>query len=344
VTGARGALLVTMVAALQTAAAEPCAPRAHLDGDAEAVARVTAALKALGITVDPAAPHGAGCPVVAAAVELDRSGGIAVAVRDATNRSEGRVVSDAALAAAWIDSWIHDDFAPEAAPAVASGPGVAAPGMVPAHDAPPDAVPAHDAPVTGAPSLLDRFALDAGYVRTFSFDGSGGSGFAAAACVRAGEMCIGARVAYSTLDVPTGVTRGDLMATATASWSRTVGAMRISPELGAGVGRMTTEACPAPPPCDPTMMMCPAVPPCDAIGVHQTSYTPRLTGALRVAVPLFEHVWLDGTASLALAPFGHSDPFPGMMPDPSGGTNPGPIPGEPDAAAQLSVGVRVGWP
>lgn len=341
-TGTRGALLVTLVAAMQTASAEPCAPRAHLDGDAEAVARVSAALTALGIAVSPKADAGdARCPVLVAAVELDRGGGIAVAVRDATNRSEGRVVSDAALAAAWIDSWIHDDFAPEELAAPPSSPS-SAPGTIaatPPHDA---AAPHDAAPATG-PTLLDRLAIDAGYVRTFSFDGSGGSGFAGGACVAAGGMCIGARVAYSQLDVPDGVSRADLMVTATASWSRTLGAMRISPELGAGIGRMTTDACPAPPPCDPTTMMCPAAPPCDQVGLHQTSYTPRLTGALRIAVPLADHVWLDGTASVALAPFGHADPFPGMMPDPSG-TSPGMIAGEPDAAAQLSVGVRVGLP
>lgn len=341
-TGARGALLVTLVAAMQTASAEPCAPRAHLDGDAEAVARVSAALTALGIAVSPKTDAGdTRCPVVVAAVELDRGGGIAVAVRDATNRSEGRVVSDAALAAAWIDSWIHDDFAPEepAAPASAppNSPASTAPGTL-------AATPPHDAAPAAGATLLDRLALDAGYVRTFSFDGSGGSGFAGGACVAAGGMCIGARVAYSQLDVPGGVSRADLMATATASWSRTIGATRISPELGAGIGRMETDACPAPPPCDPTTMMCPMAPPCDQVGLHQTSYTPRLTGAVRIAVPLADHVWLDGTASVALAPFGHADPFPGMMPDPSGGTNPGAIPGEPDAAAQLSVGVRVGLP
>jgi len=331
-TGARGAVLATLVAAMQTASAEPCAPRAHLDGDAEAVARVTAALTALGIAVSPATDSGdARCAVVAAAVELDRSGGIAVAVRDRTNRSEGRVVSDAALAAAWIDSWIHDDFEP-AAPEV---PATAAPGMT-------AIAPPHDAAPAAAPSLLDRLSIDAGYVRTFAFDGSGGSGFAGGACVAAGGICIGARVGYSQLDVPTGVTRTDLIATATATWTRTLGAMRISPELGAGVGRMTTDACPAPPPCDPTQMMCPMVPPCDHVGLHQTTYTPRLTGAVRVAVPLFEHVWLDGTASVALAPFGNAAPVPAPFPDASG--NMGVIPGEPDAAAQLSIGLRVGMP
>src|SRR6187551_969565 len=113
-TAARVALALSLVAsAVQTGQAEPCAPRAELGGDAEAVAKVAAELQRLGVdaSTDPMKrPARSSCPVIVAAVELDRGGGIAVAVRDASQRSEGRVVSDAALAAAWIDSWLRDDF------------------------------------------------------------------------------------------------------------------------------------------------------------------------------------------------------------------------------------------
>jgi hypothetical protein len=326
---ARGVAFATVVAALQTAAAAPCPPRAHLDGDAEAVARVGAALEALGIVVD-AKPSG-GCPVVVAAVEFDRGGGIAVAVRDGTNRSEGRVVSDAALAAAWIDSWIHDDFAPAPLPAAP----VTAPGIVAARV---------DEPPVPAPSLLDRFAVDVGYVQSFAFDGSGGSGVSGAACVKLGALCVGARVIASSLEVPTGITRDDVAVTATASWSTALGRMVIAPEAGIGAGRMTTDACPPPPPCDPTTMMCQPAPPCDSAGVHGITYTPRLAATLRASVPLFDHVWLDGVASLGLAPLSHTGPLPGPMPDASGMVMPGSVPGEPDASLQLGVGVRVGLP
>jgi len=328
----RSAVLSLVVAATQSASAGPCAPRAHLDGDAEAIARVTAALASLGIEVGSTRD---GCPVVVAAVELDRGGGIAVAVRDRTNRSEGRVVSDAALAAAWIDSWIHDDFAPEAAPALS--PPSSAP-SVPAR-VPVDASPAAASPV----SPLDRFAIDAGYVQTFGFDASSGNGFAGGACVRAGALCVGARVHVLQLDVPSGATRDDLAVTATASWSHALGNVVVAPELEAGVGRMTTDACPPPPPCDPTTMMCMAAPPCLNAGVHEETYTPRVGASLRASVPLFAHVWLEGTAAIVLAPFGHGDPFPGA-PDASGNMMPGSIPGEPAASAQLGVGVRVGVP
>ena len=228
---ARGVVVATVVAAVQPAMAAPCAPRAHLDGDAEAVARVSAALTALGIVVEPT-PSGS-CPIVVAAVELDRGGGIAVAVRAGANRSEGRVVSDAALAAEWIDTWIHDDFAPEV-----PAPPVSAPGVVATHvDAP---------PVTS--SIVTRFAVDATYVQSFAFDGSGGSGLAGGACIKLGALCVGARVAVSSLDMPSGVTRGDLSLIATASWAVALGRMVIAPELGIGAGRMRTDACPPAPP------------------------------------------------------------------------------------------------
>ena len=287
---ARGVVVATVVAAVQPALAGPCAPRAHLDGDAEAVARVSAALTALGIVVEPKPSGGLG--IVVAAVKLNRGGGIAVAVRAGSNRSEGRVVSDAALAAEWIDSWIHDDFAPEV-----PAPPVSAPGVVAARvDAPP-----------AAPSLFNRFTIDAGYVQSFAFDGSGGSGLAGGACVKLGALCVGARVAVSSLDVPSGVTRDDVSSTATASWAAALSHMVIAPEVGLGAGRMRTDACPPPPPCNPTTMMCPAAPPWDTRPACTASRTRR--GSPRRCAPpcrCWNHVWLEGIASLALAPLAHA--------------------------------------
>ena len=142
-------VLAVSAAAAQTAGAEPCAPRAELGGDAEAVAKVAAELQRLGVdaSTDPMKrPARTSCPVIVAAVELDRGGGIAVAVRDSSQRSEGRVVSDAALAAAWIESWLRDDFTAPSPPEV-----------MPL--APPSTVDAKPAPATTP--LLDRFSLPA---------------------------------------------------------------------------------------------------------------------------------------------------------------------------------------
>src|SRR5690242_9447476 len=48
----RVALALVLVASARTGGAEPCAPRAALDGDAEAVARVGQELTRLGVTVE----------------------------------------------------------------------------------------------------------------------------------------------------------------------------------------------------------------------------------------------------------------------------------------------------
>ena len=77
-------------------------------------------------------------------------------------------------------------------------------------------------------------------------------------------------------------------------------------------------------------------------GLDESSFTPRLALALRVAVPLFRHVWLDGLASVTLAPFGHREDYGAPSTPMSPGTYP--IPGEPGRAVQLGIGLRVGAP
>jgi hypothetical protein len=354
VTCVRGALAIgCMLSAVRTGGAEPCTPRASLDGDAEAVARVSAELERLGVKIEPARREAVtssrGCPIVVAAVELDRGGGIAVAVRDATKRSEGRVVSDAALAAAWIDSWLHDDFE---VPAVAAPPApVAAPRLA-------DTVVAAPA----RPSLLERLSLAGSYEQAWTDTSDRWSGFGVAACARFGELCFGARVRYLTESILaqlTAAARSELSAVATASWTTRLGEMSIAPELGLGVGRTTTariDGCPPKlPPCDPTTdPTCPPPPPpctsgtttTNAIYVgdhfHTATVSPRAEAGVRVTVPLFPHVWLDGIVGVTLAPFAHTDSYPAQSVPPGVTTDQISLPGEPLAAFQLGVGLRVG--
>lgn len=366
-TGVRGALAVAVVlSGTRTVPAEPCAPRAELGGDSAAVGQVAGELQKLGVGVGPAAR---GCRAVRAQVELDREGGIAVAIVDGSRRSEGRVVGDAGIAAAWIDSWLRDDLdglggAGElGAGAMAAG---GAAGVAPA------AAPA-DRPAPGAaapvkPSLLSRFALVAAYEQTWSEDGASATGLDAGACLRIGRACVGARVQYAgESDRVVGLTamaRGDASLLATVGASFALGRMSVAPELGLGVGRRWTrrlECTPAPtmpgPNCDPSDPMCgPGTglpPPCaDAAGklyvgdeLDVATVTPRVAAALRLAVPLFEHVWLEGIASITAAPFGHAGRFTGgTSADPSTGPNGADValPGEPWTTLQLGVGLRVG--
>jgi hypothetical protein len=360
---ARVALALGLVAAAtQTAPAEPCAPRAELGGDAEAVAKVAAELQRLGVdaNTDPLERTATKCPVIVAAVELDRSGGIAVAVRDASQRSEGRVVSDAALAAAWIDSWLRDDFS---APPSETPPLVTAP---PA-EVPPAAPAAPDTP------LLDRFSLTASFLQTWSDDSTSWSGLALSSCVLVEGFCLGARAAYATQTVSADVSaagKRDLSLLATASYPHSLGRMSIAPELGLGVGQLTTsrvEGCKYEPPAcmdpmDPTCMNQPPAPTmCPADGTSSvyvgdnftaTTYTPRVSAAFRIAIPLFDHVWLDGLAAATIAPFGHADDYatdatmtmtdPNTMP--GGTTGAFPLPGDALFGFELGVGLRLGAP
>jgi hypothetical protein len=83
-----------------------------------------------------------------------------------------------------------------------------------------------------------------------------------------------------------------------------------------------------------------------AAAERDRSYTLRAAAALRVAIPLFEHVWLDGLASVTYAPFGHYDPYtpdPSLVP-PNSPPEKFALPGEPHAAVQLGIGLRVGAP
>ncbi len=352
---ARAALALSLLASfVKTGEAEPCAPRAELGGDAEAVAQVATELRRLGVDAetDPTktSPRSS-CPKIVAAVELDRSGGIAVAVRDGAQRSEGRVVSDASLAAAWIDSWLRDDFAV---------PIVEAP-------APPSATPPRvvaETPAAAPAPLLDRFSLAASYLQIWSDDSTSWSGVAGSLCLRIGDACVGARAGYArqtvTTDQATAAAKRDLSLLATASYSVPVGRMSIAPELGVGVGRTSierVEGCQVNTNCDPMnptpdcMMTDPTKCTMDPVlapvgdNFATSTFTPRISAALRIAIPLFDHVWLDGYAAATAAPFGHDEPY-AVEPNPDGTTMmpPGsyPLPGDPLVSAQLGVGLRLG--
>ena len=82
----------------------------------------------------------------------------------------------------------------------------------------------------------------------------------------------------------------------------------------------------------------------------RTTVAPRLSAALRVSVPLFDRVWLDGIAAATFAPLGHTDPFTASAN--ADGTAPGggvpveqlAIPGESIGALTLGIGLRIGVP
>ena len=254
------ALAITVLGG--TAVADPCLhPRATLDGDPAAVASVTTELVKLGVDVGPATATS--CKSVAATVENDRDGAIAVAVKTGS-QSEGRTVSDPALAATWIDSWLQDDFGgPTFSTKLASSRVVSAN---------PDVLRAVEVPAQ--PQTGVGISVSAAFDQSWMFDGSRWTGVTAGVCAKIDALCFGARGRYATnseLLGQTAAARSDLSVLATASYEKQLGRMAILPELGLGVGRATTsriDGCRQPPTCDPNDPDCTVAPVDDECVAH----------------------------------------------------------------------------
>jgi hypothetical protein len=354
--GVRRVVGVALALAAAPSHAAPCVARAELDGDTATMAQVSAELARLGVEQGRASP---GCRGVMARVERSDDGGIAVAIRDGARRSEGRIVGDAMVAATWIDSWLRDDL--DGTSWLLATPSIVA------------ARPLERAATTSA---LDRVAIAVTYEQSWLEDAATATGVGAAACLRVGGACLGVRARHASEGERavnlTAMARGDTSVLATASTELAIGRLRLAPEVGLGVGRTTTrrvEACAGPSmpancdPTDPTMdPMCVPMPapgcadPATGMAAafvgdrfSRTTYTPRLGGALRLVVPLFDHVWLDGLASITFGPFGHTDDF--TVTTLADGTVPGgapptevALPGESRRALVLGIGIRVGAP
>lgn len=350
---------VAIVLCARGAMAAPCASRVELAGSTAAVAQVREALAKL-VAASVSAPQGAACRVVQARVVRGDDGAFAVAIIDARGRSEARVVSDAALAAAWIDSWLHDELdaalwpadaslamrAPMAASPVAS----AAPGMT---SAAPVAALSDVATVAAMPRpRWTRASVALAYERGLAGDAAwnGGSG---AACAMLGPLCVGLRARYAHQGEATSSdARTELAALATASGSVALGRMVISPELGLGLGRMTTQrdaVCQQPAPTcstdDPTCeVTCHGADGKELDGDvvrSVASYRPRVQLGLRIGVALFEHVWLDANLAATLVPYAHTASFSNPSTSTGDQTT---LPGEPTYQLQLGLGLRVGAP
>lgn len=371
----RAPAAVALLALLSpTVTAEPCAPRVALSGDRDAIARVAVELTALGVVLGEIEPSQRACSVTAM-VGLEAEG-LSVAVQNAAKRSEGRVVGDAKVAAAWIDSWLHDEI--EVSSWAVASPPPAAPSALAAMPIAPVATNTTEAVALAATSPLEHFGVSVAVERSWTNDDTEWNGFDIAGCLRLGAACIGGRIRAGFQDnlayLVSYADRSDLVALATVSIPLTMGQVSLAPELGLGVGRMHTaraEACSKPSPVvppngspgcsdpmDPTCM--PTEPDTgtgacvDAAGnptnelyvgdaYDHSTYLPRAAVALRASFPIVRHVWLDAVAAYTLTPFGTSS---ATDDDPTMGTaDPNlAMPPEPTRGYQLGIGVRVGIP
>lgn len=279
------------------AVAEPCRPQARLGGDEAVVARVAAELERLGISVERIALQGtetvapAACPTVIAMVQADAApDSILVAVRGSAQGSEGRVVSDATVAAAWIDSWLADDAAAAA--------WIPEPPPAPVDLAPPPP-PAFGETPPGAPDarrgLADRFGVSLNYALGSGDEESDWSGFSLAVCGALGKACLGGRIDAtfeSERDLSlTSMKRRDLAVLATASRAVPLGRARVAVEAAVGVGIVTTtrvESCkqtsdtmmPTPDPGEPSDPMNPEPDPTNPDGSVPGASTPLVPGQM----------------------------------------------------------------
>ena len=351
-----------LLLAAAPATAEPCKPHAQLEGDAAAVASVTAELVKLGVVVSRSGSvaASAGCKTVFAAVELGRDGGLAIAVKTGA-QSEGRTVSDAVVAASWIDSWVADDFAPPQ-PA-ANGFFELRPAARTAASGPPGA-DVHAEVAAPASTHELGVAVSAAVDQEWSFDRTKWTGISGGACVQVDAWCFGARGRYANQSIlvgPTAAARSDFAVLATASYAKQLGRTQVIPELGLGLGRMTTDrinGC-LHQTCDPHDQSCMEPPPdMECVEhdrehaytldlqdhLHATSVTPRAAASVRLAVAIADHLYLDGIATVTLEPFGHDQyPLPlGEVPPPGIPPEQLALPGQSIGTFELGLGLRWG--
>ena len=307
-----------------TVADTSCVPSATVSGDAALVADVVAHLDQMGVGSDSAA---ATCPRIEATVVHDGTS-VTVSVRDAFGVVETRVVTDARIAATWIQSWCRSDIpAPLLVPAVLPPPAPVSTRVSSTGSEPRDTVSV-PAPLAGA-SFAPRWSGAAMYESSDANDGSSWSGVSASACVLTGGVCFGALARYATnpkisiTDELTFADRTNIDLVATAAIPFTVGRATVVPMAGVGIGRLRTArhepAVPPEPdpndPCGANMApddpaMCPVdLPYYIGDGFAATHWGMRLEAQVTLSVPLGKTVFLDLGAGVSLLPGSHKDAY-----------------------------------
>lgn len=234
-----GAALVVAQGAASADPAPSCPPAARVAGDAELGHAVALELSILGVASSEIPPS---CPAVD--VVVARSGdAVAVSLRDGAGRLAAEVVTDASVAASWIESWVHPEIR-DPLLAARSAPGLSAAAA---------AAPTAEVNVSSiAPaSRPGRFAyrglvLGAAGEMTSANDDTDWRSLSASLCARLGALCAGltARGADdrgTSMDGgTTRVNRWELSLAATLSASLALGRMSLVPSAGIGLAYSET--------------------------------------------------------------------------------------------------------
>jgi hypothetical protein len=315
---AAAALAAALAAAVgsghRTAAADPgdqnrplpCSPSARVAGPDELARRIRLELAVLGVRTE-AIP--ASCPAVDVAVSAAGEQ-VSVSLRDASGRQAAQVVTDAHVAATWIESWVHPEIG---APLLAAR--IAVP--VTEVEGPPEA------PAAGRRDLLEfrGFVIGAEAEKLYGSDDSDWRGVGLSACARWGLVCPGLsarlydnrghQVEHANGPAVLDRLGGEVMAGVSAPFE--IGRMRLAPGVAVGVGLLRS--------LDVTCGLYGQDEGCPKYYGSSYSIGPRAEMGVSGAFPIASRVSLVLSGSLSFAPMARREPSPlfGMLP---GDTNP----------------------
>ena len=316
--------VLQLFAVLASAASADGTTSVVLDGDSEMVAAVERSLAFRGVRVaSPAEAAG----TVRVSVQPDPSG-IRLSIHNRNGHLVERLVANAEIAAAVVESWVRDDLArpllePHEIATTEAAPMVTAP-AVPAH---PGASFGTSVTVAGQTSLAT--------------DGSLWMGAALGACVRVGSFCVGVEIQVAGDTAATGnigarytaipegsgascqeaqqhkLTRLAAEALLTADLPLRIGAGTLGPGIGLGAGWLSTSA---------------------VLGTHGANATavgPRAETRILFSWPLAWGLAVDVALWADISPLAHRTHFT------AGGFD---LPGEPLGFLRTQLGLRYGPP
>jgi hypothetical protein len=275
-----------LAAPRDASAGAPCQPAARVDGDEEIAGPVRLELAVLGVRTAAIPPP---CPAVDVTVSAAGEQ-VSVALRDPSGRRAGQVVTNARVAATWIESWLHPELR---APLLGPRAGEIAAGRT--------------APAASRMSYRG-LTVGAAAERVYASDDSEWRSLSLAACARLGPLCPGlvTRLADNRDFSPEGVwNRLDRLAvdvTASLSAPFDVGRMQITPGVAVGLGylRTASDAC-EDVPSDPSTV-------CQMYLRSSATIGPRAEMGLAAVFPVAGGVSLVIAGSLGFAPMARSQP------------------------------------
>jgi hypothetical protein len=309
--------VLPFLAVLASAVSADGAAVVALDGDSGTVAAVEHALAFRAVRVVPLA----GTDMVQVHVQPDPLG-IRLSIHDRNGHLVERLVANAEIAAAVVDSWVRDDLA--------------RPLLEPHEIATIEAVPTARPP---APAASSGASVTVAGETALATDGSLWMGAGLGACVRVGQFCIGLGIHAAGDTAATGkigavynatssesapactdetqrkLTRFGADASLTADLPLRVGAVALGPGIGLGAGWLSTNA---------------------ALGGHAgtaSTIGPRAEARLLLSVPLGWGLAVELIFRADVAPLAHRKDLS------AGGFT---LPGEPLGLLRLGLGLRYG--